>query len=205
MNIKDQVLHNNISTVMVPKYSPLPYLENGRYRYLMACNGLWIEAVQPWGIFRQQLWESPKVLVYGEVDPLLHLEGGLIPHELLENCIANASEKADEKKEWAGCITYKQMTGHYSLLPRSDIIVESKYRVSYNIPKLPTDEHLVLDLHSHPFDMPAFSQQDDEDDKGGVRLAGVISFGKNEKPKLTLRLCLEGHFFEVDKELCIEA
>lgn len=46
--------------------------------------------------------------------------------------------------------------------------------------------------------MPSFSSTDDEDNKGGVRLAGVISFDKSMVSKLTIRLCLEGHFFEID-------
>lgn len=115
-------------------------------------------------------------------------------------CIANALHKAKEEKEWAGWITYSLETELYTYLPLQ-VIHEPRSRVEYRYPELCENEYLVIDLHSHPFDMPSFSSTDDEDNKGGVRLAGVISFDKSMVPTLTVRLCVEGHFFEMEEEM----
>lgn len=103
----------------------------------------------------------------------------------------------------ASWITYSLEIGLYTYLPLT-IIYESVHRVEHKYPVLCENEYLVLDLHSHPFDMfdmPAFSITDDEGNKGGVRLAGVISFDKSMIATLTVGLCVEGHFFEMDEEM----
>lgn len=193
MDIKDRIIQEACPIIMVPRYSELPAIERG-YRYLMAADGLWLEARILWGHFRLPLWKSPRLLPYGEVDKVFRLDSGSIPMSLLERCIEAARFKAEKGLEWAGWVVWDAIDGYRLIEP--EVIEESFASVRYRYPKL-DGAHLVIDLHSHPFDMTAFSTVDDRDDTGGIRFSGVISFGANMKPRLKVRLCIEGHFFEL--------
>jgi PRTRC genetic system protein A len=193
MDKLDSILQELCPTVMVPKYSELPELAIGNRRYLMAADGLWLETRQPWGRFRLPLWESPVSLPYGSVKKMFCMES--IHDSLIYECYKMALIKAYDRKEWAGWITWDAETGYvYTPL---EVINESIERIDFRRPILPTGSFLVMDLHSHPFDMDAFSEDDDIDNCGGVYIAGVVSFNKNFEPVLTKRLCIEGHFFDI--------
>ena len=191
MDIKDRLIQEACPVVMAPKFSDLPAIE-GRYRYLIASDGLWIEAKVPWGHFRLPLWKSLRLLPYGEAEYIYRLESGQLPLSLLNCCIEAARTKAKMGLEWAGWIVWDPYDGYRLMEPT--VIKESSSSVSYEYPEL-TGDHLVVDLHSHPFDMSAFSGVDDHDDMGGIRFSGVICFDRNMQPKFNVRLCIEGHFF----------
>ncbi|MCR4286743.1 MAG: PRTRC system protein A [Deltaproteobacteria bacterium] len=193
MDIKDRIIQEACPVIMVPRYSELPAIERG-YRYLMAADGLWLEARVPWGHFRLPLWKTPRALPYGEVDDVFRLDSGSIPMSLLERCIEAARIKAEKGLEWAGWVVWDTVDGYRLIEP--EVIEESFASVRYKYPEL-NGAHLVMDLHSHPFDMTAFSTVDDRDDTGGIRFSGVISFGVDMQPRLKVRLCIEGHFFEL--------
>lgn len=193
MDIKDRIIQEACPVVMAPRFSELPRIEKG-YRYLMSAGGLWLETRVPWGHFRLPLWKSPRPLPYGEVDEVFLLDSGSIPMSLLERSIDAARNKAERGLEWAGWVVWDTVDGYRLIEP--EVIEESFASVRYRYPDL-NGAHLVMDLHSHPFDMPAFSAVDDRDDTGGIRFSGVISFGAEMKPRLKVRLCIEGHFFEL--------
>lgn len=193
---KDMLLQQECPTVMVPKYSPLGNIVNG-HRYLMAEDGLWIEARPAWGHIRLPLWKSPRTLPYGVVAEFIALEGGAMPRELLLNCVVMAKKAAENFLEWGGWIVWNKQSGYSYLCFSKSSASFSSLRFSY--PELPEGTHLVMDIHSHPFDMPAFSKVDDHDDAGGIRFSGVISFDREKKPNLKVRLCVEGHFFEKEE------
>jgi len=149
------------------------------------------------------LWTSPRPLPYGTVESVISVEGGAIPFELPERAFELATGRLHERLEWAGWITWNEEAG-YEFLPLIEWHV-SAASVTYERPGLPEGTHLVLDLHSHPFDMPAFSSIDDKDDTGGIHFSGVISFpGETGEPELSMRLCIEGYYFELT-EVEIEA
>lgn len=191
MDIKDRIIQEACPVVMVPRYSELPAIEGG-YRYLMAFDGLWVEAKVPWGHFRLPLWKSLRPLPYGEAEYIYRLESGQLPLSLLDRSIEVARDKAKKGLEWAGWIVWGAFDGYRLVEPT--VIKESSSSVSYEHPEL-NGGHLVVDLHSHPFDMTAFSRVDDHDDMGGIRFSGVICFDRYMQPNLKVRLCIEGHFF----------
>ena len=191
---KDRILQNLFPTVMVPVYTELSEIQSGSVRFLMAQNGLWLEGKAPWGHFRYPLWISPRPLPYGKIKPVTLLSGGPVPPELIEICREEASEKAGQGKEWAGWIVWSQRSG-YQYLPLK-ILEESGISVRYRRPELPEGTYLLMDLHSHPFDLPTFSHTDDQDDLGGIHYSGLFSFDSDHQSKLTLRLCVEGFFIE---------
>lgn len=195
---KDSLLQSLSPTIMVPKYSPLSEIPAAqRYRFLMANDGLWIESKPGFGHFRNKLWDSPRPLPYGEVSPVEIVEGDIAEiEELIETAAQQAREFARDRKEWAGWIVWSRERG--CRIPPLDITDVSCETVKFNRPALSSGEYLVLDLHSHPFEMDFFSAVDDRDDLGAIKYAGVFSFDKELKAKLSLRLCVEGFYFPVD-------
>ena len=191
---KDRILQNGCPTLMVPIYSSLPDLAIGYRRFLMARDGLWLEAKPPWGHFRFPLWFSPGPLPYGRVDSVTVLVSGPVPPELIDLCRNEATRKAKILKEWVGWIVWDE-EGGYEYLPL-EIIEATEVSIRYKVPVLPEGTSLVMDFHSHPFSMAHFSGTDDHDDQGGMYYSGIFSFDSGMNSKLTLRLCLEGFFFE---------
>jgi PRTRC genetic system protein A len=191
---KDHILQKACPTVMTPLYSPLPEIEPGSYRFLMARDGLWIEAHPPWGHFRFPLWSSPRPLPYGDVESETTLFSGPVSSELIDLCRKEATLQARVSLEWAGWIIWSEESG-YQYLPL-EIIEATKVSIKYKYPVLPEGTYLAMNLHSHPFKMSKFSETDDHDDQGGMYYSGVFSFDSGMNSKLTLRLCLEGFFFE---------
>lgn len=191
---KDRIMQKACPTVMVPAHSPLPGIATGNYRFLMAYDGLWIEARTGWGHFRCPLWISPRPLPYGTLESITELTGGSFPTDLIELCRKEAFEKARTRKEWAGWIIWSEDTGYEYL--SLEILQETGISIQYRYPGLPSGTWLAMDLHSHPFDMARFSDTDDHDDRGGIHYSGVFSFDADLRSNLTLRLCLEGFFFE---------
>jgi PRTRC genetic system protein A len=191
---KDRILQNGCPTIMVPVYSPLSDIPSQSRRFLMARDGLWLEAKPPWGHFRFPVWFSPRSLPYGRVDSVTVLIDGPVPPDLIEVCRSEATRKAKISKEWAGWIVWNEDSG-YKYLPL-EIIEETGVSVRYKVPILPEGTSLVMNFHSHPFDMAHFSGTDDHDDQGGMHYSGIFSFDSGMNSKLTLRLCLEGFFFE---------
>ena len=194
LNGKDRILQELLPTVMVPAFGLLPGLNEETIRFLMAQSGLWLEAKPAWGHFRYPLWYSARPLPYGEIESLTSLISGPISKEVISLCREEATEKAARQKEWAGWILWSKASG-YHYLPL-EILEESQTSVKYRRPKLLNQTHLVMDLHSHPFDLPQFSHTDDLDDLGGIHYSGVFSFDKTSRATLTTRLCIEGYYFK---------
>jgi len=72
----------------------------------------------------------------------------------------------------------------------------------YELPRLPKGEHFVVDIHSHHEMPPSFSDTDDQDDAGGVRIRMVlgnyrrISEADTDFFQWKCRHTIEGFFFD---------
>jgi PRTRC genetic system protein A len=64
--------------------------------------------------------------------------------------------------------------------------------VRYMRPVLDEDEHLVVDIHSHGRLAAFFSSEDDRDDRGEFKIAGVVGNCDRERCSTTFRLCANG-------------
>jgi len=199
MNKLDEITQKLFPTIMVPKFSPLPELEVGKTRLLMASGGLYIETKQPWGSGAWQIYEAPRPLPYGHFEEcdefLLILNDSL--DILSREIIPAAALYADQGKEWAGWIVYEDGTLRYMPLDFEATAVNAHIQR----PDLPEGCHLAMDCHSHGTLRPFFSSEDNNDDKGGVKISLVLgSYNKEDKMhfKLAFRYCIEGFFFELE-------
>lgn len=200
VNTKDTILQDHFPTVMAPKYEALDPCETGKTRLIVGHDGLYIETRQVWGHLVRKLWNSGRMLPYGivrEIDTFRDIVNAIWPVMHAE-VLPHAATFAEKDKEWAGYITHTPYGLKYLPLTFHSTDVSA----SYEIPKLPEDHHLVVDIHSHHGMEPCFSPTDDEDDKGGVRIRMVLGAYQYKKDidevffRWVLRYSVEGFFID---------
>ena len=69
----------------------------------------------------------------------------------------------------------------------------SPERIDYRLPAMAADETLAVDLHTHGYARPFWSDRDDGDDQG-IKVAGVFGCLHQAKPQAQFRLVVNGRF-----------
>lgn len=193
---RDALLQQHVPAVMVPRWSNFAPLDEIGHRYLVAEDGLWIEVHRPWLHLVWPLAPTPMPLPYGPVlgdqmDFSFEL-GGAEFGELLNTFFREAARVMPN--ECAACFLWNTRTQslEYRRLTATEA---SPGSVTYQRPALPDHLHLAVDIHSHGAGAPYFSETDDADDAGEVKLAVVIgNIGATGQPHYALRLCAHGLF-----------
>lgn len=192
LNQIDALLHAQFPTVMMPKFGALSVMEKAGHRFIMAKNGVWTQIKRSWlNVFLLIMPAARVPLPYGEVDASLTITP--IPNQLFREFESFAKE--NYPNECAARILIKASTQEFRLEKMIPTSVSTD-RVSYDIPLLPNDEELIVDLHSHGTYPPFFSEEDDLDDATEVKIAAVIGFpsGIEANELWTFRLCANGIF-----------
>ena len=199
MNRLDAIIQGSFPTVMVPAHQELEPLKEGMTRLLMAKNGLYLETNPPWGHLIEQLWESPRELPYGVVEERDTFKEVIVNTNVLEiirdEILPVAVDYALRKKEWAGWII--RQNGNYSFMPLN--IDASGESVRYNTDSLDEGACVVVDIHSHGRINPFFSETDDNDDAGGVKICMVMGNFREEDSRpvfdpVIIRYAIHGFF-----------
>lgn len=194
IDIRDAALQAVCPSVMVPRFGTLQSLQEPGHRFLVAADGLWIEAHRPWVYIRQPIARQEAVAMpYGRLTPAVHLAFGSIPRALLDDFAEVA--RAQLPNECAAWIVWSERGGLE--LRHLDNIKASPGYVQFHRPELSDDEHLVIDLHSHGMLPAFFSATDNHDDKGEIKLAAVVGNLDYEKPSMVVRLCVQGLFIDL--------
>lgn len=191
MNARDAILQELTPVVAVPRFEALAADPSPvGHRFLVAYDGLWIEAQSPWLHARALIAPSAIRLPFGDLAPALELRCGNLPKILLDEFVAHARQASPN--ETAAIITWHGQTGEFNLLP---VARESgATHVHYERPRLSAGECLVADLHSHGTFHAGFSMQDDLDDAGEIKVAVVVGCCHLPTPDFAARLCLLGHY-----------
>jgi len=179
---RDQIVFGETPTLMQPLYGDtLPKPETGKHRFVIASDGVYVEAVNPVLEVRLPVAKSSIKLPYGQIGTAgVRLTHGRIPKRILQDVC--------EKTLW------DKIRKEYALY-EPDTISFSTRHISYrNV--LPDEYELVMDLHSHGR-MPAFfSKTDDKSDIGGFYIAGVVGNCDSGEPTFATRIVVNGNFFE---------
>lgn len=149
------------------------------YNYILASNGLFIEAESPVIAVRIPVADC-EVRGLAPMEPKVTLTYGSIPQRFWD--LALDTFLADPGKEHYVAVT--AAAGYHFYVPIQD---QNGASVAYEAGK-----NVVLDLHSHAAMGAYFSAKDDEDEKG-LKLYGVV--GKlNATPVVKLRVGVYGYF-----------
>lgn len=191
---RDVALQSVTPTVMVPRYTEMEELDTPGHRLLMAANGVWLEACRAWLYVRTLAALPPLVPVpYGTVTEVMRFKCGKLPKVMVTQFIEEA--KARCPNECAAWVVWNQQTGAWRLQMLEETSVGPAH-CEVNLPTLEDDEHLVMDLHSHGVipEGAFFSNEDNKDDKGDCKIAGVIGNLDKEVVTTAFRLCVNGLF-----------
>jgi len=192
MDARDFALQSVMPTVMVPRFSELEELSVPGNRILVASNGVWLEVCRAWMYARIKVSDALRVpLPYGETSEVLRFGFGKLPRAMVAQFIEQARVRSPN--ECAAWIVWNQRTNLWKLMMLEETSVGHGHVTSI-LPTLESGEHMVIDLHSHGTTKSFFSRTDNKDDKGDVKLAGVI--GNLDQPEVTVsfRLCANGIF-----------
>ena len=149
------------------------------YNYILASNGIFIEAEGPLITARVPVAEC-EIRGLAPIKPRVSLTYGSIPQRFFD--LALDSFLADPDKEHYAAVTGS--AGYHFYVPVQD---RNGGSVVYEV-----GESVVLDLHSHGHMGARFSGQDDKDEQG-LKLSVVV--GKlNATPVVKLRVGVYGYF-----------
>lgn len=185
----DLALQQLAPVVAVPLHGTFEPLDKNGYRFLVAGNGTFIEAKRDW---IHVIWpdgdQSRAVKPYGMIQPKVTLAFGTIPAWIATRFAMDASSHGNcEMAAWVVWNARTQQLDYRLCEP----IAASSVRIAYHAPELAAHESLCIDLHSHGFGPAFFSAQDDQDDAGQVKIAGVVG-NVNGKLSWKFRLCVMG-------------
>lgn len=192
MDSRDVALQFVLPTLMVPRYAELEELATPGNRLLMAANGVWLEISRAWLYVRVPVAKPPIIPVpYGDVTEEMRFGFGKLPRAMVAQFIEQARARCPN--ECAAWVVWNSQTNEWRLMMLEETSVGPGH-VNVNLPALEDGEHMVLDLHSHGLTEAFFSRTDNKDDRGEVKIAGVI--GNLDKPEVTasFRLCANGVF-----------
>lgn len=192
MHPLDRVLQNTTPTVMVPLHGRLAPMQEPGHRFLAAQNGLWLEVLRAWcHIIWPLSTQTIVAMPYGSLEKYMQLVFQKIPQELIALFIEDARKTAPV--ETAAWITWDQNT-NLMAYQRLEPLSADRNEIKFNRPALPEGVHLVVDLHSHG-DAPAFfSPKDNKDDRGEVKIAGVVGNCREQTVSMEWRFCINGLF-----------
>lgn len=174
---KDLILLSETPVLMNPVFGKLPPPEMNRHRFVMAKDGLYMEAQNEALQVRLKITDLPEGISMpcAQMNGGIKLVNGAIPVELIRSI--RQKVVAQCPLEWAGYIVWNRTCEQYQLFEPS-IISSSSGHISYS-EHLPDELCLVVDLHSHGMGKPFFSLTDNDSDSRFINsfyLAGVFGF-----------------------------
>jgi len=190
MDVRDLALQMACPVIAAPRFGPLPDMANGQ-RILLAANGVFVQVKLDWLDCIQRLSPAlPIPLPYGCVEERLAFTFGVLPIRLIEDFIA--AGRRGLPNEVAGALIYSRRSQSLRLALCEPIAVSSQ-QIDYRVPAMEADETLAVDLHTHGYGRPFWSDKDDRDDQG-IKVAGVFGCLHQSQPQALFRLVVNGRF-----------
>ncbi len=181
----------------------LPAIAEGHlYNYLLAGNGLFLHAE------RRELTvlmciAPARVRGLPPLRSRLRVRFPRVPATLVREMVAAAAEAAREPGGGLEVLLYLAFQeGRWQLTRPAQEQTLSSVQLAPAVDREAFMDALI-DVHSHPFPMRAFSATDDGSDRGAFRFAVLIADPAGA-PSLHARLCVYGVFLEVPPSLLFD-
>ncbi len=188
----DAVLLGQTPALMMPRFSPLPDLMPGCRRYIVARDGLYVQACSRLLSVTLCAEKFHTALPYGNLDESVSLSCGILPSAIYEELRDRAIAAFPD--EWAAYVVYD---GAFRIV-EPKVISRSGGHVSYRMNGINEDQ-IILDIHSHGRHDAFFSHADDRTDMHGVYLASVFGkCGNAENITCKSRIVIDGYHREID-------
>lgn len=191
MDKRDIALQLSCPVVPVPLYSPLEVSENNGSRVLVAGNGTFIEITREWCRLVRKIGEVSVTVPYGKLAESSDFKFSKLPVNLLYEFNTLACQSPD--LEMGAMIVWNQQTDQFRLVPSVSIEATGSFLRYQHGPKQ-SNEHVIIDCHSHARHPAYFSETDDKDDCTAIRFAFVVGNCDQDTQTMALRLCIKGIF-----------
>lgn len=187
LNGADRAVLGQMPALMVPTFGDLPECKVGQRRFLLAADGIHVEARTPSLHFRAPI--SSASLPFGEVEPFCELAGGLLPAALGQALVDAAL--AAMPNETASVVIYRPSLARYGLI-EPEIDSASRGHVTFDHWADFTDHNLMVDVHTHGALEAYFSPTDDASDRSIHEPHLSLVFGRCREGEITVtgRLCV---------------
>lgn len=188
-NKVDAVLQSHAPVMGVPLHGEFVSLAEPGHRFLVAADGLWLEARRAWiHILTPLALDGGVAKPYGQLQRTIRCELEGLPQELLNEFVKQCEEAYPN--ETGAVVVWNEATGLMELRRTEEVVAGVGFlRAAW--PTLNKEEHIVFDLHSHGPLEPCFSEKDVADTGGEVVMCGVIGW-LNTNPTLVLELFAAG-------------
>jgi len=189
MSLVDEAILTTFPLLPVPASGEPSAATDRGTRYLVARDGLWREINLPWIRLVHHVGPCVVQLPYGQTEPVIEFKCGPVPLDLIRSFGDEARARAP--LEVAAALIWNEVSGDWRLGWRNAREASASHLV-YDEVKLEDGEHLVVDVHSHGYHHAFFSQEDDRDDYGSMKVSLVV--GSCNQPTRTsrMRLCMAG-------------
>jgi PRTRC genetic system protein A len=176
---------------------PLPPATVIAYEYLIAANGIFLRAENPYlsALIPVHAFDTPRIRGLEPLIPFVTLRHTRLPEAILHATLADARTPqncAEALIEVLYFFTLRDDTVSVVKPPQTGGLAHVR---SDHTPTLPADP-VVLELHTHG-SMSAFWSDTDNRDEQGFRFYAVVGHLDRDTPTVRLRLGIYGHFWEV--------
>ncbi len=183
--------------------APLPAIDASHlYNYLLAGNGVFLQAQRP---ELSVLLRIAPALVRGlpVLRSRLRIRFPHVPVHLVREMLTVAADAArDPSGGLEVLLTLTFQEGRWQLMQPPQEQTLSSVQLAPEADRAAVMDALI-DVHSHPFPLRAFSGTDHESDRGAFRFAVLVADPAGG-PSLHARLCVYGTFLEVPSSLLFE-
>lgn len=194
----DQALLAAAPIAAVPRHAPFHPLQENGHRFLLAADGLHLEVRRPWLHFIHRLAESPNVAIpYGAIEKKCALDFGTIGSALPQMKEFATKAKADAPIEAAASLLWDHAARTWRIAYPEVMGAASASRIQYHQVEVGENESLAIDLHSHGHLAAFFSDTDDADDRGAVKISAVFGNLDTDKPTVAFRMCVLGLYIPI--------
>lgn len=182
---EDLVLAAHAPVTTVPMFGQYEPMEGVGHRFLVASNGLWLEARRPWC---RVLWpmalQHQVRMPYGPLKEAVELAFDL-PTWAIDRFLVDARAvyplEVGAVLIWSA--TSKEMRYH-----RCETLLNTEASLRQKWPRLAQDEWVVMDLHSHGASDAYFSAKDRADTGSEFMIAAVVGCVRGEQPQTVASL-----------------
>lgn len=183
----------------VPRHTEFHPLQENGHRFLMAADGMYLEVRRPWLHMIHRLAEQLAVsMPYGPLTPKVDLAFGRIGSALAQMKEFAAYAQAESPIEAAASLIWNEDRRDWAIKYPETIGEASPSRIHYKQVDLADGDSIAIDLHSHGLGQAFFSTQDDADDAGSVKIAGVFGCLDLPTPTVAFRLCVLGLYLPLN-------
>lgn len=189
MSISIEAVLAAFPLLVVATSGEIPVAAQDGIRYLIGRQGVAREVNLPWITVRNLIAPANMPLPYGSIEENVEFRCGLVPISVVHEFISDAKEALPN--EVAGVFLWNEASGKWRYQRRHATSAGHSH-VHYVEVQPGEQEHIVVDVHSHGRHPAYFSDEDNRDDAGAMKLSLVLGNLDQARPTSKMRLCMAG-------------